>query len=197
GHDNVATGSDALSSNTTGQFNVAIGSDTLVANTSGDDNIASGLNALDNNTTGHDNVATGVQALFQNTTGNNNVATGTNALDHNNLAEGFQALRNSTGSRNIALGTGAGQSLTTGSDNIDIANPGIAGEAGTIRIGTPAKQSAAFLAGVYGKAVGATSKAVVVNPNWRLATAPAPAAPPKSPPQRLGRLRAQNRPQGQ
>src|SRR5204863_9706402 len=77
-------------------------------------------------------------------------------------------------------------------DNTDIANPGIAGEAGTSRIGTPAKQSAAFLAGVYGKAVGATSKAVVVNSAGRLGTAPAPAAPLSSNSQTIHRLRAEN-----
>jgi len=44
---------------------------------------------------------------------------------------------------------GAGQNLTTGSNNIDLANPGVAGESGTVRIGTDANQSAAYLAEIY------------------------------------------------
>jgi hypothetical protein len=45
------------------------------------------------------------------------------------------------------------------------------------------------LAGVYGKTAGGTTKAVVVNNNGRLGTAPAPAAPLKSQTKTLGRLR--------
>jgi hypothetical protein len=58
------------------------------------------------------------------------------------------------------LGWGAGQNLTTGHFNIDIGNEGAAGESGTIRIGAPATQTRAFIAGIRGAAVNGT--AVVV-----------------------------------
>ena len=59
-----------------------------------------------------------------------------------------------------------------------------------IRIGTAGNQTAAFLQGVYGKTIGGTTKAVVVNGSGRLGTAPAPAAPAlKSQNKTLGRLR--------
>jgi hypothetical protein len=48
------------------------------------------------------------------------------------------------------LGYNAGNSLTTGSNNIDIGNLGVAGESATIRIGTGA-QTRAFIAGIRGK----------------------------------------------
>jgi predicted ribosome quality control (RQC) complex YloA/Tae2 family protein len=47
------------------------------------------------------------------------------------------------------LGYFAGTNLTTGDNNIDIGNRGVAGEAGTIRIGTEGTQTHAYLAGVY------------------------------------------------
>ena len=87
---------------------------------------------------------------------------------------------NSTGAANLALGSGAGKNLTTGSNNIDIANPGVARESGTIRIGT-ASQTAAYLAGVWDKTAAGPTKAVVINKNGRLATGPAPAAPRREP----------------
>ena len=44
--------------------------------------------------------------------------------------------------------------LTSGSNNIDIGNPGDAGEASTIRIGAAATQSATYIAGIRGVALG-------------------------------------------
>jgi hypothetical protein len=75
------------------------------------------------------------------------------AAGEGNVAAGYQALLNATGSPNIAIGPIAGKKLTTGSDNIYIANPG-AVESGTIRIGTAASQNAVFLAGIWGKTIG-------------------------------------------
>ena len=46
-----------------------------------------------------------------------------------------------TGSSNIALGYFAGTNLTTGDNNIDIGNFGVAGESNTIRIGTQGTQT--------------------------------------------------------
>ena len=54
------------------------------------------------------------------------------------------------GTKNIAIGFEAGESLSTGSDNIDLYTPGASGESGVIRIGTQGTQTAAYVAGVYG-----------------------------------------------
>jgi trimeric autotransporter adhesin len=48
------------------------------------------------------------------------------------------------------LGFNAGANLTTGSNNIDVENNGVAGESNTIRIGTQATQTATFIAGIRG-----------------------------------------------
>ena len=57
------------------------------------------------------------------------------------------------------MGNGAGQNLTTGSNNIDIGNPGVAAEAGKIRVGTQGVQNGTFIAGISG--VGVTGGAPV------------------------------------
>jgi hypothetical protein len=43
---------------------------------------------------------------------------------------------NTTGAFNIAVGEFAGENLTTGSNDIDIGNAGVAGGSKTVRIGT-------------------------------------------------------------
>ena len=136
GEQNTANGYNALNRNTSGGFNTADGTGTLYWNTIGNYNTASGFLALTNNTTGSDNTASGVSALFSNTTGNQNTANGRDAL-----------FSNTTGSSNIALGIQAGI-LTTGSNNIDIGNVGVAGESGIIRVGTTGTQTATFIAGI-------------------------------------------------
>jgi hypothetical protein len=73
----------------------------------------------------------------------------------------------------VALGTGAGNKLTTGSDNVYIANRGAAGESGTIRIGAAPAQTSAFLAGVNGSSISGPTQTVLVNANGRLGTATA------------------------
>ena len=107
-------------------------------NTTGTDNVATGSGRAVANTTGNSNVATGPDALLINTTGDNNVATGINAL------------LNATGDEQRRPRPHAGKNLTTGSNNVDIANPGKAGESGTIRIGTDGTQTATFIAGISG-----------------------------------------------
>ena len=73
------------------------------------------------------------------------------------------------GSNNIGLGSDAGSSLTTGSNNIDIGNVGVAAEASTIRIGTAGTHTKAFMAGLVGAGTSTvTGTAVVVNSNGRL-----------------------------
>ena len=73
------------------------------------------------------------------------------------------------------LGFGAGQNLTTGSNNIDIANDGKAGEQKVIRIGTKGDQIRTFIAGISGRTVSGTAQPVVVNAQGQLGTASAAA----------------------
>jgi len=58
-----------------------------------------------------------------------------------------------TGGFNTALGPAAGSQLTTGSNNIDVANKRIAAEANTIRIGTTGTQTNTYIAGISGVTV--------------------------------------------
>ena len=74
------------------------------------------------------------------------------------------------------MGEAAGRSLTTGNNNIEIGNEGVAGEANTIRIGTafqpsptPASgQDRTFIAGIYGQQPGANTLAVVCADDGKL-----------------------------
>src|SRR5881227_1802490 len=161
---NTAIGFDALFSNTTGSANTATGLEALFSNTGGNNDTANGVNALFSNTIGSANTADGLDALFSNTTGSFNTAEG-------NTANGFRALvRNTTGNGNIALGHNAGENLTTSSNNIDIFDRGVAGEANTIRIGKQGTQRTTFIAGISGATV--TGTAVVVDSNGQLGVAP-------------------------
>jgi Chaperone of endosialidase len=139
---NTVLGDDALL-NKTGSNNTAFGFNALYSNTSGFNNTANGVYALYSNTTGNGNTAYGAAALYSNTTGNRNTATGD------------AALYLSTGSDNIGLGHYAGFSLSTGHNNIDIGNVGLASDSGRIRIGTSGTQTATFIAGINGAAIGA------------------------------------------
>ena len=174
---NTANGFGALNSNTTGERNTATGRAALVNNTIGNNNTADGHDALFSNGTGIRNTATGSFALFFNTTGNDNAALGYFALYNNttgnsNTAEGFAALmNNTTGVGNMALGNFSGENLTTGDNNIDIGNQGVAGEAGTIRIGAAGTQTAIYVAGIVGTHL-PMSTPVFVNAHGQLSTTP-------------------------
>jgi hypothetical protein len=176
GHRNTASGENALFSNTTGFSNTAVGAGALLNNTSAFHNTALGFSALISNSDGTYNTAIGSDALGHNTSGSSNVAVGAQALDGNttgnyNVAVGGSALQGTTGSRNIGIGSAAGVLLTTGDDNIDIGNgfSAVAGESGTIRIGTPGTQTATFIAGISG-ATTPGGVAVYVNSDGRLGT---------------------------
>ncbi len=172
---NTANGVSALRSNTTGNSNTANGADALFSNTTGNFNTANGSSALSSNTTGNSNTATGFRALFSDTTGFFNTANGDSALFSNNsvfhnTADGFNALAfNTTGSVNTALGFAAGSNLTTGSNNIDIGNPGVAAESNTVRIGTQGTQTATYIAGIY-QATVAKGVSVVIDSTGHLGT---------------------------
>jgi hypothetical protein len=172
GDANTASGSNALFSNTTGYQNTASGYQALYSNTVGNHNTVSGFQALYSNTNGNSNTADGGFALYSNTTGYHNTASGSNALFSNttgitNVALGLQALySNTTGSNNIAVGTNAGYHLTHGSNDIDVGNQGVAGESGTVRIGTAGAQTATYIAGIENAKV--TGAAVYVTASGQL-----------------------------
>jgi len=148
----TAEGCNSLQSLTTGVGNTAVGWYSLFGNSIGSYNTAVGAGALDLNNADN-NTAVGTAALLLNTTGIQNTANG-----------GFALYSNSVGSGNIAIGYQAGSALTTGNNNVAIANSGVAGESNTIRIGDPAIHAAIFLAGITAMTPEAPNQAVLVNP---------------------------------
>ena len=175
GSSNTAVGAGSLTANTTGFRNTAIGSGSLEFNTIGERNTATGNLALTANIDGSDNTAVGDDALVTNSHGSFQIAVGKNALAanttaNNNTAVGYGALQaNTTGNSNIALGMLAGAALTTGDNNVDIGNVGVAGEAGTIRIGIQGIQFATYVAGINGATV-PSGISVIVDNNGHLGT---------------------------
>jgi hypothetical protein len=151
GDSNTATGKSVLQSNTTGSANTASGRHALTLNTTGNRNTASGRGALQSNTDGSNNTASGANALQSNTTGDDNTVSGFHALDNNltgsrNTAVGVEALVHSLGDQNIAIGFGAGSTPANGSNNIYLANVGVADESQTMRLGDT--QTRTFIVGI-------------------------------------------------
>jgi len=68
----------------------------------------------------------------------------------------------------IGVGAYAGDNLTTGFNNIDIDNEGVAGEGGTIRIGQNQFHHATYLAGIAGRFVGAGGSTCYVDNDGKL-----------------------------
>jgi trimeric autotransporter adhesin len=194
GTGNTAVGSYALESNTTGELNTSIGGLALGKNQGGSSNVALGYQALSSNTDGSGNTALGTAALSESTTGTGNTAVGSNALSSNttggsntavgasaltnaqgstNVAIGDSALQAATGTGNIALGSRAGAYVSTGSYNIEIGNEAANfqanGDSNTIRIGDPANQTTAYIAGIAGVNIGSGST-VLINSSGQLGT---------------------------
>jgi hypothetical protein len=168
GSHNTAVGVYALPQNQSGSYNTAVGEESLYQNTNGNNNTSVGYFTLNFNKSGSNNVANGNSAMNNNVSGSDNTAVGGDALEFDstgsfNTAVGYTALwklgyaGTTSGTNNIALGYQAGYNFTgTESSNIDIGNPGIAGENNTIRIG--ASQAATYLAGtVYANGIALTS----------------------------------------
>ena len=129
GNRNTAAGFSALLSNTAGFGNTATGSFALSSNTTSNDNTADGFNAL-LQSTGYRNTAVGQAALFENVGGDDNTAVGRAALSSNtagngNTAVGESALgSNRTGYGNTALGIFAGYGVTSARNVISIGSQG-------------------------------------------------------------------------
>jgi hypothetical protein len=123
GYNNTALGIVTLLSNTTGVQNTALGAGVLRMNTTGDNNTGCGTYSLALNTTGQSNTAIGSQSINQNTTGYNNTGTGvqslySNTTGYNNTALGFQSLHsNTTGYENTSVGQGALATNSSGTFN--------------------------------------------------------------------------------
>jgi hypothetical protein len=81
-------------------------------------------------------------------------------------AFGQDALYQTKGSNNIGLGNDAGYNLTTGSNNVDIANQGMAGDTGVIRIGAASAQTTTYIAGIENAKV--TGSAVYITSSGQL-----------------------------
>jgi hypothetical protein len=189
---NTFIGTDAGYFNTTGTQNFMLGATAGYHNTTGSYNMFVGSLAGYNNTTGTRNAFVGRAAGIANTTGTGNSFFGANAgsastANFNTFLGGFSGTATTTGAQNTLVGWQAGQFNVAGSNNlflgynagsaggttsnndVYVASPGAASETGVIRIGDPASQTAAYIAGIYGNApTGALP--VVINANGQLGT---------------------------
>jgi hypothetical protein len=145
GADNTAVGAAAMFFNTTGADNTAVGINALRDNDSGSDNNAVGSFALFSNFDGFFNNAHGHIALTSNVSGGENNAFGDRALRDStgsfNTAMGDDALLTATGDDNTAFGNDAGNTITTGFNDICIgsgAGSGIVDGNAIIAIGSAA-----------------------------------------------------------
>ena len=86
----------------------------------------------------------------------------------NTFLGGGAGYGNTSGNENVAIGHNAGTGNNTGSNNVYLGNRG-ANESGTIRIGDSSKQTAAYIAGIYGTYMD-HGRVVFVDSNGRLGT---------------------------
>jgi hypothetical protein len=124
---NVAVGTLALRSTTTGEFNVSVGTAALTVNVFGSRNTAIGGEALVNNFSTNDNTAVGYHALYTVVSGNGNTAVGS------------EAGMNTGGSGNVFIGNEAGKNASGSNrlyiDNSDTTTPLVYGDFNTDIIG--------------------------------------------------------------
>jgi hypothetical protein len=140
GYFNSFIGANSGFANTTGSLLTFLGAQSGLSNTTGYWNIFIGTNSGYSNTTGNFNIFMGTSSGFSNTTGSSNSFVGTNAGGSN-----------TTGNNNTILGFNAGLSAGPAANNdVYIANQGAAADNGVIRIGDPASQDAAYIAGIAG-----------------------------------------------
>lgn len=193
GFGNTATGSRALQGNTgsdsentalgygalefaNNSQNTAVGAEALINDTSGFGNTAIGRQALPYNSGGSQNTAVGEYTLYNTPGGGLNVALGWSAGTNPQYTTGVQ-----TGSYNILLGPYAGGNFTSSeSNNVTIANLGVAGDSGVVRIGLDANQdptcatdlacqTTTYIAGISGVTISGGSQ-VLINSSGQLGT---------------------------
>ena len=134
---NTATGSNALNSDTTGDYNTGDGYQSLYNNQNGNNNTAIGYFTLYNGTSIFSNTAVGFSALAS-TTGSYNTAVGDSALVNNlsgqwNTAIGYYALNlNQNASFNTAVGDEALLSNTVGVENTAVGDQALKMNVGTL-----------------------------------------------------------------
>ncbi len=127
-------------SNSTGNYNSFMGVNSGYSNTTGSYNSFIGNGSGRANTTGSYLTFLGLQSGLSNTTGNYNSFVGT-----------YSGSSNTAGSFNTFLGFNAGLNADpAGNNNIYISSLGAPGDNGAIRIGDPANQSVAYIAGIAG-----------------------------------------------
>lgn len=130
GNNLVAFGVRALQNNTIGSHNYAIGRETLINNTTGSGNTAIGFHSIHNNTTGSNNIAIGNKALYENIIGDGNIALGDSALAKfkgtvtsttASVAMGSKALKSLTGAGgSVAIGFESLKSTTSSFGNVAV-----------------------------------------------------------------------------
>jgi len=192
GTNNLFLGNAAGNIDVTGSRNLGIGSTAARDITTGSSNVSIGLEAGRGCTIGDENTYIGVRAGRDSLDGTFNVSVGTDTMPVANGADECAAIgrrslfalttgnRNAglgpytlqnitTGDNNVALGAFAGQNLT-GADtwNVMLANEGIVGDNGTIRIGN-ANHTRNFTRGISGVAVAAAAP-VICNAVGQLGT---------------------------
>jgi hypothetical protein len=154
-------GDYAGSSVTAGGADVFVGSYAGKSNTTGNGDVYVGFHAGTVATTAAYGTFVGAQAGISNTTGSFNTFLGISAGD-----------ANTTGANNTFLGAESGGAITSGSSDIYINNFGANNESNAIRIGDPANQNAAYIAGIYGASV-AGGQPVVIDSTGHLGSSPA------------------------
>ena len=165
---NQLIGDGAGASLTTGNADVFLGTNSGFKTTTGNGDVAIGWIAGQSQTTGAYNTFVGAQSGVSVTTGIENTFLGfssgiSSATGQNNTYLGNTAgYSNTSGSSNTFVGYRAGFDNATGSNDIYINNDlGSSSESGVIRIGDPASQTSAYVAGIYGVSVAGGQPVVI------------------------------------
>lgn len=159
--------------------NVGIGDQSLEDLTSGVGNAVLGSGSGIRIDSGVGNTIAGGESGFRITSGQSNTiagsGSGVNFTTHNNnTILGSGTAVSMIGASNIVIGQNAGSAYTTAgncNNNIIIANPGIDGDIGLIRIGTTGTQTETHIAGISG-GTSTGSSVVFVGSNGSLGTLP-------------------------
>jgi hypothetical protein len=160
---------------TSGVRNTGIGKDAALRLTTGSYNVAVGDSSGERLTTGESNIAIGSVSLGDETTGSRNISIGAGSSlavvgRSDNTIIGNLAGADAVGGGNVIIGSNAGNAAIA-SENIMIGHNviGAAAEANTTRIGLTT-QTAAYMGGIYQKAINATNEQVIVDAAGKLGT---------------------------